>query len=313
MSRRVLIAGGAGFIGSHLVEVLLDRGDEVVVVDNLLTGSRSNLRDVADHPAFVFVEADARDVDRAPGRFDLVMHLASPASPLAYQRYPRETLHAGSYVTESLLERALHDGARFVLASTSEVYGDPAVHPQTEGYWGNVNPIGPRSMYDEAKRYAEALTVTYRRTYGADTGIARIFNTYGPRMARSDGRVVPAFVGAAIAGRPLPIHGDGAQTRSLCFVSDLVAGLVALADSAAEGPINLGNPEEVTLRELAGRIVALAGDDAGLEFHPRPVDDPERRCPDITRAGEQLGWAPTVPLDAGLERTISWYRREEHA
>jgi dTDP-glucose 4,6-dehydratase len=310
VSRRVLIAGGAGFIGSHLSEHLLDSGAEVVVVDNLLTGSRDNVAHLTDRPGFELIVADARSLDTVPGRFDLVFHLASPASPIAYQRYPLETLHAGSVVTEALLERALHDRARFVVASTSEVYGDPLVHPQEESYWGNVNPIGPRSMYDEAKRYAEAVTATYARTYGVNAAIARIFNTYGPRMARDDGRVVPAFIGAAIAGRDLPIHGDGSQTRSLCFVTDLVAGLVALADSGQPGPINLGNPREESLRDLAARIVAIAGTESGLEFHPRPTDDPERRRPDITKARELLDWAPQVDIDDGLAQTVAWYRGE---
>lgn len=310
VSRRVLIAGGAGFIGSHLSDRLLADGDEVVVIDNMLTGSHANVAHLLGRPRFDVVVADARALDMVHGKFDLIFHLASPASPVAYQRYPLETLHAGSIVTEALLERALHDRARFVLASTSEVYGDPLVHPQEESYWGNVNPIGPRSMYDEAKRFAEALSVTYLRTYGVNAAIARIFNTYGPRMAQDDGRVVPAFIGAAIVGNPLHIHGDGTQTRSLCFVTDLIDGLVALADSNESGPINLGNPHEESLLELAGRIIAITGGRAGIVFSARPPDDPERRRPDITKARDLLGWSPLVEIDDGLERTIEWYRGE---
>ncbi len=307
LSPRALVAGGAGFVGSHLVDRLFADGHEVVVVDNLLTGSVDNIAHLTGDPRATFIETDAAQLSTVPGRFDLIFHLASPASPIAYQRYPVETLHAGSSVTEALLERALHDRARFVMASTSEVYGDPLQHPQEEGYWGNVNPIGPRSMYDEAKRYAEALIMTYVRTFGANAGVARIFNTYGPRMAAGDGRVIPAFVTAAIDGRPLPIHGDGSQTRSLCFVSDLVDGLMRLAASLETGPINLGNPHEEPLRKLAERIAAIAGHGSELEFHPRPVDDPERRRPDITRARELLGWEPTVAIDDGLRMTIDWF------
>jgi dTDP-glucose 4,6-dehydratase len=305
---RSLIAGGAGFVGSHLVDRLLESGGEVVVVDNMLTGSRDNVRHVLGNSAVTIIESDAAHLASVPGRFDFIYHLASPASPVAYQRYPRETMHAGSVVTEALLERAARDEARFVLASTSEVYGDPLEHPQKESYWGNVSSIGPRSMYDEAKRYAEAITMVYKRTYGVNVGIARIFNTYGPRMARSDGRVIPAFVTAALRQKPLPIHGDGSQTRSLCFVTDLVAGLVALAQSDETGPINLGNPFEETLLDLAKRVVSIAGGSSEVEFHPRPLHDPERRQPDITNAVKLLGWQPEVPIEDGLETTINWYR-----
>jgi dTDP-glucose 4,6-dehydratase len=305
---RALIAGGAGFVGSHLSDRMLRDGYEVVVVDNFLTGSLQNVSHNVDNPHFSLIEADARNLDSVPGRFEIVFHLASPASPIAYQRYPIETLHAGSVVTEALLDRAVHDRARFVMASTSEVYGDPLEHPQKETYWGNVNSIGPRSMYDEAKRYAEALIFSYIRSFGANAGVARIFNTYGPRMAKGDGRVIPAFVGAALAGEPLPIHGDGMQTRSLCFVTDLVDGLVRLAHSDTTGPINLGNPHEQTLKEIAERIASLAGHDSALEFHPRPIDDPERRRPDISRAREVLGWEPVVQVDEGLAQTIAWFK-----
>ncbi len=313
LSTRALIAGGAGFVGSHLADRLLADGHEVVVVDNYITGSAANVAHLISRPDFTLIETDARHLDTVPGRFDFIFHLASPASPIAYQRYPIETLHAGSVVTEALLDRALHDRARFVMASTSEVYGDPLEHPQTETYWGNVNSIGPRSMYDEAKRYAEALIFSYIRSFGANAGVARIFNTYGPRMARGDGRVIPAFVTSALAGKPLPIHGDGLQTRSLCFVTDLVDGLVRLANSDTNGPINIGNPHEQTLKELAERIAVLAGHNSELEFHPRPIDDPERRRPDITRATEILGWEPKVHVDEGLTQTIEWFRENDGA
>jgi dTDP-glucose 4,6-dehydratase len=308
--RRALVAGGAGFVGSHLVDHLLSLGFEVVAVDNLITGSRNNIAHLAANEDFTFFEADARSLDGIPGRFDVIYNLASPASPVAYQRYPIETLHAGSVVTEALLDRALHDHSRFVMASTSEVYGDPLVHPQTEEYWGNVNSIGPRSMYDEAKRFSEALIMAYVRSFGANAGIARIFNTYGPRMQHNDGRVISTFVNKAINGEPLPIHGSGEQTRSLCFVSDLVRGLVALADSGETGPINIGNPNEQTLLQIAERIIALSKSDSQIEFHPRPVDDPERRKPDITKATALLGWVPEVHVDEGLSATIEWYRSQ---
>lgn len=309
MAFRVLVAGGSGFVGSHLVSSLLDSGAEVVVVDNYITGNRRNLAPWHDDERLSVVDGDAAVLDAVPGRFDAIYHLASPASPVAYQKFPLETLHAGSLVTEALVRRSCSDSARFVLASTSEVYGDPLEHPQTEEYWGNVNPIGPRSMYDEAKRFAEAVTMTYARSYGANVGIARIFNTYGPRMARNDGRVIPAFISAALAGQPIPLHGDGTQTRSLCYVTDLVRGLMALSASDTTGPINLGNPHEESLADLAHRIASLVGSEAGVEFFPRPADDPERRRPDITKAKSVLGWEPTVDIDDGLVRTIDWYRQ----
>ncbi len=305
---RTLVAGGAGFIGSHLVEALLADGHEVVAVDTLITGSRANLEQALRHPCFSLIEADARDTHKLPGRFDLIFHLASPASPVAYQRYPIETLQAGSIVTESLLQRACTDDARFIMASTSEIYGDPAVHPQPESYWGNVSSTGPRSMYDEAKRYAEALVMAYIQSFQVNAGIARIFNTYGPRMAVDDGRVIPAFISAALTGAALPIHGTGAQTRSLCFVSDLVQGLIALAESAEAGPINLGNPHEQNMLQIAERIISLSQSASEITFYPRPQHDPERRCPDITQAQTLLGWAPSVDIDTGLALTIDSYR-----
>ena len=307
MSRRFLVAGGAGFLGSNLSAEILRRGDSVVVLDNLITGSTRNIGPLLAHPSFTFVEDDAVNALSVPGPFDVVLHFASPASPPRYLAHPIETLHAGSSVTEALLEVAKRDGARFVVSSTSEVYGDPAVHPQPEEYWGNVNPNGPRSVYDEAKRYAEAITFAYHRYFGVDTGVIRIFNTYGPNMDIDDGRAVPAFVKAALAGAPIPMHGDGTQTRSLLFVDDLVDGILRMADSSDAGPINLGSVDELELGEIARRIVALIGSDSEIRYEPRPVDDPERRKPDIAKAREILGWEPTVPLEDGLARTIAWF------
>ncbi len=306
--RRVLLAGAAGFVGSHLSDRLLETGWYVVGVDNLITGRRQNIAHLDGHERFELVELDAADALTLPGPFDLVLHFASPASPPRYMAHPIETLHAGSIATEALLEVARRDGARFVLASTSEVYGDPAVHPQTEDYWGNVNPNGPRSVYDEAKRYAEAITAAYRRTFGVDAGMVRIFNTYGPRMDPDDGRAVPAFVRAGLRGEALPLHGDGSQTRSLTYVDDLITGILAFADTDAPGPVNLGNPREQTLLEIAELIAELTGGGSTLEFHPRPVDDPSRRRPDITRARELLSWEPQVGAEEGLAATIAWYR-----
>lgn len=311
MNRRILVAGGAGFVGSHLVERFLAEGDTVVVVDNLLTGSLNNLATFRDHPRLCVATIDAADVLNAPeaeGRFDAVLHFASPASPPKYFAYPIETLHAGSNATEALLRLTQRDGARFVIASTSEVYGDPAVHPQPETYWGNVNPTGPRSVYDEAKRYAEALTMAFRRSYGVDTGILRLFNTYGPRMDPGDGRAIPAFISAALANEPLPLHGDGSQTRSLCYVSDLVELIVRFTASAHPGPMNVGNPHEQTLRAIADTVAELVGCTAGVVLHPRPTDDPERRKPDITLARTELGWEPVVPARDGLAQTVAWFR-----
>lgn len=309
--RRALIAGGSGFLGSHLVDRVLAQGGEVVAVDNLITGRRSNIAHLADHPRFTFVEGDAERAGELPGPFDLVLHFASPASPPRYMAHPIETLHAGSNATEALLDVARRDRARFVLASTSEVYGDPEVHPQPESYWGNVNPNGPRSVYDEAKRYAEALTAAYRRSFGVNTTMVRIFNTYGPRMDPSDGRAVPAFIRAALVGAPVPIHGDGSQTRSLTYVDDLVTGILALADSEDPGPVNIGNPREQSLLEIAELVIKGTGGRSAIEFHPRPIDDPERRQPDITRARELLGWEPTVSAESGLATTIEWFAAHE--
>lgn len=307
---RVLVAGGVGFVGSHLVDRLLAQGHEVVAIDNLVTGNARNVAHLREHAAFSFVQADVCEGVPAPGRFDRVYNLASPASPIDYLEKPFETLYAGSDGARNLLQRAIDDSARFLQASTSEVYGDPSVHPQVESYWGNVNPIGPRSVYDEAKRFAESLTMAFHRYKHVDTRIARIFNTYGPRMRTEDGRVIPAFCSQAIRGEPLTIFGDGLQTRSLCYVSDLCAGLNALMESDFDEPVNLGNPYEVTMLELARHIRAAASSNAPIVHRPLPQDDPRQRRPDITRAKEKLGWEPKVPFDQGLASTLAYFRSE---
>lgn len=309
---RALVAGGSGFVGSHLCEDLLDRGYTVVALDNFITGNREHVSHLMSHAGFELVELDAEEALSVVGPFDLVLHFASPASPPHYMEHPIATLHAGSNATEALLEVARRDGARFILASTSEVYGDPLVHPQREDYWGNVNPNGPRSVYDEAKRYAEALTSAYRRSFGVNTGMVRIFNTYGPRMDPNDGRAVPAFIMAALQGAPLPLHGDGSQTRSLTYVKDLVDGILALADSDHAGPVNLGNPREQTMREIAELIIELTGSSSSITNLPRPVDDPARRKPDITLARQLLSWEPKVTAEDGLRTTIDWFARTAH-
>lgn len=312
----VLVAGGAGFVGSHLVDRLVQRGDSVVVVDNLSSGRRENIAHLETDPRFTFVECDVvrHDVssvlDAATNgtRFDAVMNLASPASPPEYLRRPIDTLDVGSIGTRNLLELAKRDRSRFFLASTSEVYGDPLEHPQRETYWGNVNPIGARSVYDEAKRFAEALTMAYHREYGLDVRIVRIFNTYGPRMQLDDGRVVTNFVRQAIVGEPLTLYGDGMQTRSFCYVDDEVTGLLALLDGDEVGPVNIGNPNEITVAELANMIVELANSTSTVEFLPLPSDDPRIRQPDITIARERLGWEPQVDLRTGLTAMIVYCR-----
>ncbi len=305
---RALVTGGAGFVGSHLCERLLADGHEVVAVDNFVTGAARNLEDFADHPRFSFVEANVIEGLPVEGRLDRIFHLASPASPIDYVELPFETLYAGSDGTRNCLERALKDQARFFLASTSEVYGDPDVHPQVESYWGNVNPIGPRSVYDEAKRYAEALTMAYHRYKGVQTRIVRIFNTYGPRMRVNDGRVIPAFCSQAIEGRPLTVFGDGLQTRSFCYVSDLVEGFLRLMESDLTEPCNLGNPHERNMLELAEYVNRYTDNAAGIVHKPLPPDDPRRRRPDISRARAELGWAPEVSFELGMERTVAYFR-----
>lgn len=305
------MTGGAGFVGSHLCELLLSEGIEVVCVDNLSTGRVENIAELTGRGGFSFVEGDVERPIRTSGPVDMVFHLASPASPVDYLRAPLETLRAGSVGTEHALEVAETWRARFVLASTSEVYGDPAEHPQRESYWGNVNPVGERSVYDEAKRYAEALTMAYRRSRGLNTGIARIFNTYGPRMRTDDGRIIPNFVQQALVGEPLTVYGSGLQTRTLCYVDDLVQGLLALARSSAPGPVNLGGTDERTVLQLATEIARAAGGKPPVIEHRRlPEDDPRRRRPDLTLAGELLGWQPRTGLDAGLARTVAWFGRQ---
>ena len=313
---KIVVTGAAGFIGSHLVDRLLADGHEVVGVDNLVTGSRANLEHLDKSPRFALVEADVCGPLEHPelgGPLDGIYHLASPASPVHYLRLPIETLRTGSEGTLNALELARSKGARFLLASTSEVYGDPDVHPQREDYHGNVNPVGPRSVYDEAKRYAEALASAYARGGLAEVRIARIFNTYGPRMALDDGRALPEFIGAAIRGRDIPVFGDGLQTRSFCYVSDLVDGLVRLWGSDLEGPVNLGTSDEATILELAGEVIRITGSASSIVHEPLPRDDPRRRRPDVTRAREGLGWEPCVGRREGLGRTIDDFRRRLEA
>jgi len=305
---RVVVTGGAGFLGSHLCDAIMARGDSAVCVDNLATGRPDNVAHLMGRPGFTFLEADVSSALDVPGPVDAVAHLASPASPPDYLRLPLETLAVGSHGTENALRLAHRHGARFVLASTSEVYGDPAVHPQTEDYWGNVNPVGPRSVYDEAKRFAEALTRAYRETHGVNAGILRIFNTYGPRMSARDGRIVTNFITQALNGDPLTIYGDGSQTRSFCYVDDLIRGIVGMIDSAESGPVNLGNPEEFTVADFARLILRVTGSDSPVEHLPLPVDDPTRRCPVITRASQVLGWQPQIRVEDGVRRTVEWFR-----
>ncbi len=305
---RTLVTGGAGFLGSHLCERLLSDGHDVVAVDNYVTGARRNVSSFEDNPRFSLVEADVNKGLPVEGRFDRIFHLASPASPIDYVELPFETLYACSDATRSCLERAEADGARFFLASTSEVYGDPAVHPQVESYWGNVNPIGPRSVYDEAKRYAEALTMAFHRYRKVETRIVRIFNTYGPRMRVNDGRVIPAFCSQALEGKPLTVFGDGQQTRSFCYCTDLVDGFVRLMESDLSEPCNIGNPDERNMLELAAYINKFTGNPAGIVHRPLPKDDPTRRRPDTTRAKTHLGWSPQVPFDQGISRTVDYFR-----
>ncbi|PWJ03610.1 epimerase [Streptomyces sp. NWU49] len=314
MTRTAVVAGGAGFVGSHLCERLLTNGWRVVCVDNFVTGSARNVAHLAGESRFRLIEADVCEgPPPITGRVDAVLNLASPASPVDYLELPLETLRVGSEGTRHLLDLARAEGARFVLASTSETYGDPLVHPQPESYWGNVNPVGPRSVYDEAKRYAEALTMAYRRTFGVDTGIVRIFNTYGPRMRAHDGRAVPTFIRQALAHEPITVAGDGSQTRSLCYVSDLVDGLVRMTDARLAGPLNLGDQEEIPVLRLAEWIRDLAASTSGIVHVPRPVDDPSVRRPDITRAREELGWSPEFSTERGLIETIDWFRGQAGA
>ncbi|MDB5068794.1 MAG: UDP-glucose 4-epimerase [Chloroflexi bacterium] len=306
--RRAVITGGAGFIGSHLCDRLLQRGMRVVCLDNLLTGSIDNVAHLLSNPRFSFRQYDVTEYLYVEDEVDAILHFASPASPVDYAQMPIETLKVGTLGTHKALGLARAKRARFLLASTSEVYGDPEVHPQSEEYWGNVNPVGPRSIYDEAKRAAEAFVMAYHNAHGLDTRIARIFNTFGPRMRRGDGRAVPAFITQALAGEPLTVFGDGSQTRSLCYIDDLVDGLERLLAADCHLPVNLGNPGELTVLELAELIRRLVGGDSPVELRPLPVDDPRRRRPDITRAQRLLGWSPRVGLEEGLARTVSWWQ-----
>ncbi len=305
---RIVVTGGSGFLGSHLCDALIRRGEVVVCVDDLSTGNLDNIADLMSHRRFRFVKADVSAGLDLPGPVNVVAHLASPASPPDYLRRPLETLAVGSRGTENALRLALRSDARFVLASTSEVYGDPNEHPQREGYWGNVNPVGPRSVYDEAKRYAEAVTMAYRRHHDLNTGILRIFNTYGPRMRPDDGRVVSSFIAQALNVQPLTIYGDGTQTRSFCYVDDLICGIIAMIDSTEAGPINIGNPDERTVTELAELVLKITESRSKLEYHPLPTDDPTRRKPNITLACEQLGWRPEVNTEDGLRRTVEFFK-----
>jgi dTDP-glucose 4,6-dehydratase len=305
---RALVTGGAGFLGSHLCDRLIAEGWDVVCVDSLLTGREDNLKELLGHERFEYIAHDVTEPFAVEGELDRVLHLASPASPVDYLRWPIETLRVGAIGTLQALELARAKEATFFLASTSETYGDPLVHPQPETYWGNVNPVGPRSVYDEAKRYAEAATMAYHRAHGLPVSIARIFNTYGPRMRRKDGRAVPTFIQQAMAGEPMTVHGDGTQTRSLCFVDDLIEGLYRLIESEQVGPMNIGNPSEITVMQLAEAIRDAAGSSSPIVNVERPVDDPEVRRPDISLARQLLNWEPGVLLTDGLARTIDWAR-----
>lgn len=311
---RHLISGAAGFIGSHLCDRMLADGGDVVGLDNMITGSRRNLAHLEAHPRFRLIECDVTQPVTVEGPFDQVWHLASLASPRYYFAYPLETLESGSTGTRNMLEAARSEGARFLLTSTSECYGDPLEHPQAETYWGNVNPVGLRSCYDESKRYAEAITMAYHRVHGMSTSIARIFNTYGPRMALDDGRVVPAFIDQALRGEALTVFGNGSHTRSFCYVTDLVDGLVRLAASQERFPVNLGNPDEMTVLEFGERICRLVGGSSGaalpFKFEPLPSDDPKKRRPDISKARRLLGWEPKVSLDDGLRETVEYFKAQ---
>ena len=306
--KTAVVTGGAGFLGSHLCERLVAEGMRVVCVDNLVTGKRENLRALDGSPAFSFVLHDVSRPFEIEGPVDFVLHFASPASPIDYLELPIQTLKVGSLGTHNSLGLAKAKGARYLLASTSEVYGDPLVHPQPESYWGNVNPVGPRGVYDEAKRFAEAMVMAYHRVHGLDTRIVRIFNTYGPRMRPRDGRVVPAFLQQALTGEPLTVFGDGSQTRSFCYVDDLIEGIFRLLMSAQVDPVNIGNPHEMTILQFAEAIRAAVGSDSPIDFRPLPVDDPKTRQPDIALARRVLGWEPQVPLAEGIRRTLDYFR-----
>jgi dTDP-glucose 4,6-dehydratase len=303
-----VVTGGAGFLGSHLTDRLLSEGHRVIGVDNFITGNVANIEHLAGNESYQFIRQDVSNFIFLPGDVDYVFHFASPASPIDYLEHPIPTLKVGSLGTHNALGLAKDKGAGFLLASTSECYGDPLVHPQKEDYWGNVNPVGPRGCYDEAKRFAEAITMAYHRYHGMNTHIVRIFNTYGPRMRLRDGRVVPAFIGQALTGEPLTIFGDGSQTRSFCYVSDLIDGIFRLSQSDFHEPVNIGNPREMTIRQFAEEIIRLTGTKSGIETKPLPVDDPKVRQPDIARAKSLLGWEPKVEFEDGIQRTIEFFR-----
>jgi dTDP-glucose 4,6-dehydratase len=305
---RTVVTGGAGFLGSHLCEQLLGDGHEVIALDNFLTGTPENVAHLMEHDRFKLVKCDVTEYIHVPGPVDQVLHFASPASPIDYLELPIETMKVGSLGTLHALGLAKEKGSRFLLASTSETYGDPQVHPQPETYWGHVNPVGPRGVYDEAKRFAEALTMAYRRTHGVDTAIVRIFNTHGPRMRPNDGRAIPAFASQALTGKPITVAGDGSQTRSIIYVDDLIAGILKLLRSDLPGPVNIGNPHETSVLHLAETIKRLTGSDSEIVFIPRPTDDPTVRQPDITLAKRELGWEPTVGYEEGLERTLAYFK-----
>ena len=307
---RVVITGGAGFIGSHLCDRFIAEGDEVICLDNLITGNLDNIAHLFGHPKFKFIKYDVTEFLYVPGEVDFILHFASPASPMDYVKYPIQTLKVGALGTHKALGLAKAKGARFLLASTSEVYGDPLVHPQSDDYWVNVNPIGIRGVYDEAKRFAEAMTMAYHRYHGLDTRIARIFNTYGPRMRIDDGRVIPTFMTQALKGEDITVFGDGTQTRSICYIDDLVDGIFKLLMSDYVYPINLGNPDEVTILQLAQEIKELTGSKSKIVFKPLPPDDPKVRRPDITKAREILGWEPKVPRSEGLKRTLEYFKQK---
>lgn len=306
---RIVVTGAAGFLGSHLCDHLISKGHSVIGLDNLITGTTRNIEHLAGNDKFSFVKHDVTEYIYVSGPVDAVLHFASPASPIDYLEYPIQTLKVGALGTHKALGLAKEKRARFLIASSSEVYGDPHVHPQTEDYWGNVNPIGPRGVYDEAKRFAEALAFAYHRTHGVDTKIARIFNTYGPRMRSGDGRVVPNFIMQALEGKPLTIYGDGEQTRSFCFVSDLVEGIYRLLVSDINDPVNLGNPHEMTILQFAEKIVEITGARSDLVFEKLPVDDPKVRQPDIGRAKSLFDWEPVVPIEEGLRRTVEYFSK----
>lgn len=305
---RIIVSGAAGFVGSHMCDRLLAEGHSIVAVDNFLTGAARNLAHLTGRPGYQFIRHDVTAPLHIDGSVDAVLHMASPASPKDYLEHPIETLDVGSMGTRNMLELARKHQARFLVTSTSECYGDPTEHPQVETYWGNVNPVGPRSCYDESKRFAEALTMAYHRTYGLPTNIARIFNTYGPRMKLNDGRVVPAFLDQALRGEPITVFGDGSQTRSFCYVSDLVDGLYRLMQSDERYPVNLGNPDEMTISEFAERIQRLTGSTSPVTYRPLPQDDPKQRRPDISKARRILGWEPVIELEQGLRQTIKYFQ-----